>query len=170
MLMKSWDPPPRIDKIPTFFQRKTVEAVPLNVGDKFSIKHREGYVKTTHGLITRIKTICANLSNLSAICIFVGTLRRTGWWLAGLTAAATLLQCRVKPSSTHNKILREAIDKTSQECETAPTSQYLTLFLVFVFLSFCHVVFLSFCLFVFLSFCLDIMLIKCLKGLKCQNF
>ena len=39
---------------------------------------------------------------------------------------------------------------TSQECETALTSQYGTLF--FVFLSFCLFVFLSFCLFVFLSF------------------
>ena len=33
--------------------------------------------------------------------------------------------------------------KTSQECETALTSQYETLFLVFVFLSFCIFVFLS---------------------------
>ena len=47
------------------------------------------------------------------------------------------------------------ISKTSQECKTALTSQYQTLFFVFfVFLSFCLFVFLSFCLFVFLSFCL----------------
>ena len=50
----------------------------LNAGDKFSVKNREGYVKTTRGLIIRIKTICANLCSLSAICIFVGTLRSAG--------------------------------------------------------------------------------------------
>ena len=52
------------------------------------------------------------------------------------------------------------INKTSQECETALTSQYETLFLVFVFLSFFA---LSFCR---LSFCLDITLIKCVKSQK----
>ena len=40
--------------------------------------------------------------------------------------------------------------KTSQDCETALTSQYKTRFLVFVF---CLFVFLSFCLFAFPSFC-----------------
>ena len=40
--------------------------------------------------------------------------------------------------------------KTSQECETALTLQYDTLFLVFVF---CLFVFMSFCIFVFMSFC-----------------
>jgi len=88
--------------------------------------------------------------------------------------------------------------KTSQECETALTSQYQTIFLVFVFclsvflsfglfvfmsfclfvvlpfclfvfMSFCLFVFLYLCLFVFLSFCLNIILVKCLKGLKSQK-
>ena len=71
----------------------------------FLSKNREGYVKTTRGLIIRIKTICANLCSPSAICIFVGTLRRTGWWFADLTAAALLLQCQVEPSSPHNNTI-----------------------------------------------------------------
>ena len=51
--------------------------------------------------------------------------------------------------------------KTSQECETALTSKYKTLFLFFVFLPFCLFAFLSFhlfCLSVFLYFCLFIFL------------
>ena len=65
--------------------------------------------------------------------------------------------------------------KTSQECETALTSQYQTLYLVFVFclfvflpflffvmLSFCHVVLLSFCHFDFLSFCVFVFLCFCI--------
>ena len=59
--------------------------------------------------------------------------------------------------------------KTSQDCKTALTLQYQTLFLsIFVFfgfLSFCLFAFLSFCLFVFLSFfsfCLFVFLSFCL--------
>ena len=48
--------------------------------------------------------------------------------------------------------------KISHECESAPTSQYETLFLFFSFLSFvvlsvCLIVFSTFRLFVFLTFC-----------------
>ena len=71
----------------------------------------------------------------------------------------------VKKKKTTVKVTfqKEVEGKTSQECETALTSQYKTLFLdfvfclfVFCFLSFCIIVFLSFCLFDFLSFCLFI--------------
>ena len=52
--------------------------------------------------------------------------------------------------------------KTSQECETALTSQHWILFLVFVFSSNYLLIFLSVYLFVFLSFCLFVFLSFCL--------
>ena len=61
--------------------------------------------------------------------------------------------------------------KTSQECETALTSQYKTLFLVFV--SFCPFVLSPFCIFVGSYLCLFVSLIKCLwpqKSFLCPKF
>ena len=64
--------------------------------------------------------------------------------------------------------------KTSQECETALTSQYQTLFLGLSFCPFVPCIFV-FCVFVFLSFCLFVFLSKhhsdqmSVKGLKSQK-
>ena len=60
-------------------------------------------------------------------------------------------------------------EKTLQECITALTSQYETLFLVFSSFFFCHLVFFLlllffFILFVFLYFGLEFILIKSLKS------